>query len=108
MLRKANDDYRKAIYNAQIYANTGAGTYEKAVDMATKDMLSRGLNCVMYANGARHTLSDYADMAIRTASKRGLRALSAFPSSARYLSMMCGAAAVRTAWIQRPGNAIRL
>ena len=70
VLRKANDDYRKAIYNAQIYANTGAGTYEKAVDMATKDMLSRGLNCVMYANGARHTLSDYADMAIRTASKR--------------------------------------
>ena len=70
VLRKANDDYRKAIFNAQVYANTGAGTYEKAVDMATKDMLSRGLNCVMYANGARHTLSDYADMAIRTASKR--------------------------------------
>lgn len=70
VLRKADDDYRKAIYNAQVYANTGAGTYEKAVDMATKDMLSRGLNCVMYANGAKHTLSDYADMAIRTASKR--------------------------------------
>ena len=70
VLRKANDDYRKAIYNAQVYANTGAGTYEQAVDMATKDMLSRGLNCVVYANGARHLLSDYADMAIRTASKR--------------------------------------
>ena len=70
VLRKANDDYRKAIFNAQVYANSGAGTYEKAVDMATKDMLSRGLNCIEYANGARHTLSDYADMAIRTASKR--------------------------------------
>lgn len=70
VLRKANDDYRKAIFNAQVYANTGAGTYEKAVDMATRDMLSRGLNCVEYANGARHTLADYADMAIRTASKR--------------------------------------
>lgn len=70
ILRKANDEYRKAIYNAQVYANTGAGTYEKAVDMATKDMLSRGLACVEYANGARHTLADYADMAIRTASKR--------------------------------------
>lgn len=70
VLRKANDDYRKAIYNAQVYANTGAGTYGQAVDMATKDMLSRGLNCVVYANGARHLLSDYADMAIRTASKR--------------------------------------
>ena len=70
ILRKAEDDYRQAIYNAKVYANTGAGTYEKAVDMATKDMLSRGINCVQYINGARHTLADYADMAIRTASKR--------------------------------------
>lgn len=70
VLRMANDQYRKAIFNAQVYANTGAGTYEKAVDMATKDMLSSGLNCVEYKNGARHTLADYADMAIRTAAKR--------------------------------------
>lgn len=60
----------KIIFNAQVYANTGAGTYEKAVDMASKDMLAAGLNCVEYKNGARHTLADYADMAIRTASKR--------------------------------------
>lgn len=70
VLRMANDQYRKVIFNAQVYANTGAGTYEKAVDMATKDFLKAGLNCVEYANGARHTLADYADMAIRTASKR--------------------------------------
>ncbi len=70
ILRRANDQYRKAIFNAQVYANSGAGTYEKAVDMATKDMLSRGLACVEYKNGTLHTLEDYADMAIRTASKR--------------------------------------
>lgn len=70
VLRKANDDYRQAIFNAQVYANTGAGTYEKAVDMARRDMLRRGLDCVVYKNGARHTLSDYCDMAIRTANKR--------------------------------------
>lgn len=70
VLRMANDQYRKVIYNAQVYANTGAGTYEKAVDMATEDFLSAGLNCVEYANGARHTLADYADMAIRTSCKR--------------------------------------
>lgn len=70
VLRRANDQYRKIIYNAQVYANTGAGTYEKAVDMATKDFLSAGIQCVVYKNGARHTLSDYADMALRTASKR--------------------------------------
>lgn len=70
ILRMSNDKYRKAIFTAQVYANSGAGTYEKAVDMAVKDMLQAGLNCVEYRNGARHTLSDYADMAIRTANKR--------------------------------------
>lgn len=70
VLRMANDQYRKIIYNAQVYANTGAGTYEQAVDIATHDFLSAGLNCIEYKNGARHTLADYADMAIRTASKR--------------------------------------
>lgn len=70
VIRMADDQYRRVIYNAQVYANTGAGTYEKAVDMATKDFLSAGLNCIEYKNGARHTLADYADMAIRTASKR--------------------------------------
>lgn len=70
VLRMSNDKYRKAIFNAQVYANTGAGTYEKAVDMACKDMLNAGLNCVEYKNGARHTLSDYADMAVKTANKR--------------------------------------
>ncbi len=70
ILRMANDQYRRILFNAQVYANTGAGTYEKAVDMATKDMLAAGLNCVEYKNGARHRLAEYADMAIRTASKR--------------------------------------
>lgn len=70
ILRMSQDRYRQIIFNAQVYANTGAGTYEKAVDMATKDFMMAGLNCVEYKNGARHTLSDYADMAIRTASKR--------------------------------------
>ena len=70
VLRRANDQYRKVIFNAQVYANTGAGTYEKAVDMATKDFLSAGIDCIEYANGSRHTIADYADMAIRTASKR--------------------------------------
>lgn len=70
VLRMSNDKYRKAIYNAQVAMNTGAVTYEQAVDMACKDMLNAGLNCVEYKNGARHTLPDYADMAVKTANKR--------------------------------------
>lgn len=70
MLRMTNDKYRKIIFNAQMYAASGSATYEKAVDMATKDFLQAGINCVEYKNGARHTVSDYADMAVRTAGKR--------------------------------------
>ena len=70
MLRMSEDKYRQVIFNAQVYANTGAGTYEKAVDMATRDFLKAGINCIEYANGSRHTVKDYARMAIQTASKR--------------------------------------
>lgn len=70
VLRMANDRYREIIFDAQVYANAGGTTYEKAVDMATRDFLSAGINCIQYKNGAMHTISDYADMAIRTANKR--------------------------------------
>ena len=70
VLRRCDDQYRQIIYTAQVYANTGAGTVEKAVDMATHDFLARGIDSIVYKNGARHTISDYADMYIRTAERR--------------------------------------
>lgn len=70
VLRRTNDQYRKIIFDAQVYANTGAGTYEKAVDMATKDFLKADIQCIQYKNGSMHKISDYAAMAIKTASKR--------------------------------------
>lgn len=36
ILRMANDQYRKVIFDAQMYAASGAGTYESAVDMAIR------------------------------------------------------------------------
>ena len=70
ILRMANDKYRKVIFDAQVYANTGAATYEKAVDMATKDYLNAGINCIEYKNGTRVSAATYASMALRTANKR--------------------------------------
>lgn len=70
VLRMTDDKYRKIIFNAQVYANTGAGTYAKAVDMATKDFLAAGINCIQYKNGRRVNIVSYAEMAIRTANKR--------------------------------------
>lgn len=70
VLRMANDKYRKIIFSAHVMANTGAGSYEKAIDMATKDFLSAGINCIEYKNGRRVNIKSYAEMAIRTANKR--------------------------------------
>ncbi len=70
ILRYTNDQYRKVIYQAQVYANTGAGTVQQAIDMATKDFLSKGINNIEYANGAMVNIASYAEMAIRTANKR--------------------------------------
>lgn len=70
ILRYTNDQYRKIIYDAQVYANTGSGTVRQAVDMATKDFLSKGINSIEYANGAMVNIAAYAEMAIRTANKR--------------------------------------
>lgn len=69
-LRMANDQYRQIIYKAQVFANTGAGTVKQAIDMASKDFLARGFNCIEYSNGSRHNIADYCDMAIRTENKR--------------------------------------
>lgn len=69
ILRRANDLYRRTIYDAQIYAADG-GTYEQAVDMATKDFCKKGITSIVYKNGSRHNISEYAEMAIRTGNKR--------------------------------------
>ena len=70
ILRYTEDQFRKIIFDAQVYANTGAGTEQQAVDMATKDFLSKGINNIEYSNGARVNIKSYAEMAIRTANLR--------------------------------------
>ena len=70
ILRMTNDVYRQTIFKAQMYYNTGAGSLWKAVDMATSDFLSRGINSVEYKNGARVNIASYSEMALRTANKR--------------------------------------
>ena len=70
MLRRVNDEYRKILFNSQAYYNTGAGTLPQCVDMATKDFLSKGIDCIEYKNGARVGIDSYARMAIRTATTR--------------------------------------
>lgn len=70
MMRTTHDEYRKIIFNAQVYANTGAGTVRQAIDMATKDFLAKGTNCIEYKNGARVPIDSYSEMALRTTNTR--------------------------------------
>lgn len=70
ILRMTDDVYRQTIFKAQMFYNSGASTLCKAVDMATKDFLSAGINCIEYKNGARVNIASYSEMALRTANKR--------------------------------------
>lgn len=70
LLRMTDDVYRQTLFKAQMFYNTGAGSMWQCVDMATKDFLASGINCVQYANGARVNIASYAEMALRTANKR--------------------------------------
>ena len=70
LLRMNDDIYRQTIFKAQMFYNTGAGSMWKCVDMATKDFLAAGYNCVEYKNGARVNIASYAEMSLRTSNKR--------------------------------------
>lgn len=70
ILRRTDDIYRQTIFNAQVFANMGAGTTWQAVDMATKQFLEKGIDCIKYKNGAQVNIASYVEMAIRTASKK--------------------------------------
>jgi Phage minor capsid protein 2 len=72
MLRQADDVYRQTIYKAQVYLNSGAASLNQAVDMATKDFLDKGFDCIEFSNGRRMNVASYAEMALRTSSQRAV------------------------------------
>lgn len=68
--RQANDVYRQTIYKAEFQMSSGAISLGKAIDLATKDFLNKGINCIVYKNGRHVNVATYAEMALRTASQR--------------------------------------
>ena len=71
-LRMMDDVYRRTISQAATAMATGATTLPQAIDMAVKDFLRAGINCIEYSNGTRVNIADYAQMALRTAATRSL------------------------------------
>jgi len=70
VLRQMDDVYRQVIYKAEMHMTAGAKSLNQAIDMATKEFLEKGIDCITYSNGRRVTISAYAEMALRTASQR--------------------------------------
>ncbi|MCI7650478.1 MAG: phage minor capsid protein [Oscillospiraceae bacterium] len=70
VLRMMNDTYRQTIFRAGMYASNGVMTETQAYDMAVKDFLERGINCIEYRDGRRVNIADYTSMAVRTANQR--------------------------------------
>ena len=69
-LRMANDVYRDVIFKSGMFVSHGVMTEQQAYDMAMKDFLNRGLNCIEYKDGRRVNIADYTSMAVRTANQR--------------------------------------
>lgn len=69
-LRMMDDVYRRTISQAATAMAAGATTLPQAIDMAVKDFLRTGINCIEYKNGSRVNIADYVQMALRTAATR--------------------------------------
>lgn len=70
--RQMDDVYRQTIFKAEIARSSGVYTNEQAIDVATKDFLEKGINCIRYANGAMVNIASYSEMVLRTSGKRAL------------------------------------
>lgn len=70
VLRKMDDVYRQTIFKTHVYLQSGATTVYKAIDMATKDFLAKGIDSITYSNGTKVNIASYAEMCLRTANHR--------------------------------------
>ncbi len=73
VVNRMNSGYTDMLRRADIFAQSGSFTIPQAVDLAAKDFLSAGLNCVEYSNGNRVNIASYAEMALRTSSSEVTR-----------------------------------
>lgn len=69
-VRNMDDVYRTTLNKVQLMMGTGSITLNEAIDLATRDFLDKGINCIVYADGRRVNIADYVRMALRTTSTR--------------------------------------
>nr|UWH96878.1 MAG: minor capsid protein 2 [Bacteriophage sp.] len=69
-LRMTDDVYRQTVNKVQLAIAAGSMNFNEALDIAVKDFLDKGINCIVYSDGKRVNIADYARMALRTTSAR--------------------------------------
>lgn len=69
-LRMTDDIYRQTVNRVQLAMAAGEMTLPVAIDMATKDFLNAGINCIVYKDGKRVNIADYVRMALQTCATR--------------------------------------
>lgn len=69
-VRNMDDVYRTTLNKVQLMMGTGSITLNEAIDLATRDFLDKGINCIVYADGRQVNIADYVRMALRTTSTR--------------------------------------
>lgn len=69
-VRNMDDVYRTTLNRVQLMMGSGSLTLTEAIDLATREFLDKGINCIVYANGRRVNIADYVRMALRTTSTR--------------------------------------
>lgn len=69
-LRMTDDIYRQTVNRVQLAMAAEETTLPVAIDMATKDFLNAGINCIVYKDGKRVNIADYVRMALQTCATR--------------------------------------
>lgn len=69
-VRNMDDVYRTTLNRVQLMMGSGSLTLTEAIDLATREFLDKGINCIVYAGGRRVNIADYVRMALRTTSTR--------------------------------------
>lgn len=69
-LRLTDDVYRQTVNRVQLAMGTGSMTLQQAIDIAVKDFLDQGINCIVYRDGRSVNIADYVRMALRTTATR--------------------------------------
>lgn len=70
VLRTMDDVYRRTVNRAQLAMAAGETTLTKAIDMAVREFLEKGLNSIVYRDGRHVDIADYVRMVLRTTSTR--------------------------------------